>query len=150
MELKKSKRTIKFIAIHTTDSPDRLDHIGAADIDRWHKEQGWRGNGYNYVCKRNGAVELGRDVDEVPAHIVGHNKNSIAVVWVGRDRPTYDQRQSMWELVLELLELYDLPVSAVKGHCEVAPESGKKCPSINMDTFREELKLHEPKWREER
>lgn len=155
MNLKKSKRTITTIAIHTSDTPDKLEHIGAADIRRWHtdpppKGNGWKDIGYNYIVKRNGVIEEGRDVDQIPAHVKGHNSNSIGVVWVGRDRPTYDQRQSMWELVLELLELYNLPVDAVKGHCELDPNSGKTCPVINMNHFRDELKVHKPKWEEEK
>jgi N-acetylmuramoyl-L-alanine amidase len=153
VELKKSKRVIKKLVWHTSDSPDRLQDIGAADIKRWHtdpppKGNGWSDIGYHFCVKRNGAIELGRDVDLIGSHVKGHNADSIGLVWVGRDRPTYDQRQTMWELTLELLELYDLRVEDVYGHKELA--AGKACPVINMDTFREELKLHEPKWREER
>lgn len=151
MQLKKSVRVIRKLVWHTSDSPDTMD-IGAKEIKRWHtdpppKGNGWSDIGYAYVVRRDGSIELGHDVDLIGSHVKGHNHDSIGMVWVGRDRPTYDQRQAMWELTLQLLDTYSLTVDDVYGHKELA--AGKQCPVISMDVFREELKVHEPKWKAE-
>lgn len=151
IKYKKSKRTIKKLVWHTSDSPDTLN-VRAVDIKRWHtdpapKGNGWSDIGYHFVVCRDGTIELGRDVDLIGSHVKGHNSDSIGLVWVGRDRPTYDQRQAMWELTLQLLDTYDLQVSDVYGHKELA--AGKRCPVIDMNGFRNELKVHEPKWKAE-
>ena len=140
-------RVIKRIVIHVSDSPDTRD-IGVKEIRQWHvEERGWKDVGYNYVVRRSGVVEPGRPLNQIPAHTVGHNSNSIGICWVGRDRPTYDQRQALWELVLDLLDTFELQVSDVYGHKELAP-GGKTCPNLDCDVFRNELKIHEPKWRD--
>ena len=127
-------RKIDLIVIHCTDSPDARD-IGALEIDRWHRERGWGRIGYHYVVRRNGDVEKGRPDESIGAHVFGHNKNSIGVVWVGKDKPTQAQIDTLARLTTRLCEMYK--TKNVKGHCEL--DSRKTCPNINMVEFRELL-----------
>ena len=71
--MKKSKRTIKYLVIHCSATPEGRPHT-AKDIDLWHRQRGFNEIGYNYVILLDGTIEQGRDVDKIPAHVEGHNK----------------------------------------------------------------------------
>lgn len=45
---------IKKIIVHCAATPPSMD-VGAAQIDAWHKERGWKGIGYHFVITRGGA-----------------------------------------------------------------------------------------------
>ena len=143
--MKKSKRKIKYIVIHCTASPEGKDFT-AQDIDRWHKNRGWRGIGYNYVIRLDGTTEQGRDVDEIPSHVAGHNKESIGIVYVGgcettpykivdgkkmyrsKDTRTDAQKKSLIKLLRELRKLY--PTAQILGHRDFAGVK-KACPCFD-------------------
>lgn len=75
-------RDINEIIVHCTATPEGKDYT-VADIDRWHKQKGWKGIGYHYVVYRDGTIHSGRPVARTGAHCYGHNKNSIGVAYVG-------------------------------------------------------------------
>ena len=107
----------------------------AADIDRWHKAQGWSGIGYHYVIDIDGKVETGRAEYQTGAHAKGHNANSIGICYIGgldingkpKDTRTQEQRKSLAELVARLKVKY--PKATVHGHNEFA---NKACPCFNV------------------
>lgn len=119
------------VVIHYTATPPRLD-IGAAEIDEWHKERGWKGIGYHFVVRRDGTVENGRPITTVGAHAYGHNRGSIGIVWVGGlvgddkgdDTRTPEQVQSLHKLVEGLRMVLPQPVEVV-GHRDLADT---QCP----------------------
>ncbi len=131
-------RTISMIVIHCSDTPDTMN-IGAAEIRGWHtaKEpngRGWADIGYHLVVRRSGTVELGRTEATVGAGVKGHNARSLHICWVGRWAPTSVQNEALLAEVLKWCRKYDLPATAVVGHCELDP--GKTCPNINMRPVR--------------
>ena len=75
-------RKINEIIVHCSATPEGKD-FHASDIDRWHKAQGWKCIGYNYVIDLDGTVEPGRPLNEIGAHTVGHNSNSIGICYIG-------------------------------------------------------------------
>lgn len=112
--------------------------IGARDIDRWHRGQGWACIGYHYVIRRDGTVEAGRQADLPGAHVEGHNAYTLAVCMVGgvdgRQRPdanfTPEQYAALRALLVKLRR--DWPgVTEVKGHRDF-PGVKKDCPSFNV------------------
>lgn len=132
-------RRIDYIFIHCTATKEGKD-FKAADIDRWHRQKGWAGIGYNWVIDLDGTIEKGRDESKVGAHCAGYNKNSIGVVYVGgldekgnpKDTRTKEQKEALWKLVRELITRY--PDAQVKGHNEVA---NKACPCFSVkDEFK--------------
>ncbi len=130
-------RKITRIIVHCTDSPDSRDSVDAAEIDRWHKQRGWEGIGYHYVVKRDGSIEAGRPEEKIGAHCVGHNFDSIGVVWVGKDKQSDAQKKSFKAIVQGLMAKYKLKPGNVFGHCEF--EKGKTCPNLDMKQFRSSL-----------
>lgn len=136
MNLKKSKRSIKYLVVHCTATPEGREHT-AKDIDRWHKQRGFTEIGYNYVIRLDGTIELGRDVDKIPAHVEGFNKESIGVTYVGgvdkntfrpKDTRTEAQKKALTLLLKELRKLY--PTAKIWGHRDF-PNVKKACPSFD-------------------
>lgn len=135
------KRKITRIVVHTSDSPDNRD-IGAKEIRDWHTlppphGNGWSDIGYHFVVRRDGTIEIGRPLEIAGSHVSGHNKDTIGVVWVGRDRPTVIQRESLLALLKQLCDEYKVPVEKVLGHKELNP--GKTCPNLDCDVLRKDL-----------
>lgn len=127
-------RQINEIIVHCTASAEGKN-FKAADIDRWHKQRGWNGIGYHYVVDLNGTVEPGRSEAKVGAHCLGHNTNSIGVVYVGgvasdgktpKDTRTPQQKTALVKLLAELKRKY--PSAVIHGHRDFA---AKACPSFD-------------------
>lgn len=143
-------RKITEIILHCSATPEGRD-IKAKDIDYWHKNQGWKGIGYNFVIDLDGTIEEGRNLDEIPAHCTGHNKNSIGICYVGgcdksmnaKDTRTKEQKESMYKLVKKLMNRYGLTLKQVHCHNEFCKT--KACPSFPIDRFRREFEEWENK-----
>lgn len=112
--------------------------IGAEEIRAWHvDERGWSDIGYHYVIRRNGRIELGRDLGDVGAHVRGYNSVSVGICLVGgidetgepEDNFTPSQKQAMDSLVAVLGRIYG-PLIEVAGHCDLDPN--KDCPCFDV------------------
>lgn len=132
-----SMRKITKIILHCSATPEGRDYT-VADINRWHKQRGWRGIGYHYVVYRDGSVHPGRPVEQIGAHTSGHNANSIGVCYVGglatdgktpKDTRTPAQRAALRNLVEQLRTEY--PNVTIHGHREFA---AKACPCFDVKT----------------
>ena len=128
-------RKITKIIIHCSATPEGRDYT-VADIDRWHKQRGWKGIGYHYVVYRDGSVHTGRDVADIGAHCTGQNANSIGICYIGgcaadgktpKDTRTPAQCEALRDLV-ELLTT-EYPNATIHGHHEFAD---KACPCFNV------------------
>lgn len=135
-------RKITEIILHTSATPEGKD-FKAADIDRWHRKKGWRCIAYHFFIDLDGKVEEGRPIGMVGAHTKGHNANSIGICYCGglstdgkpKDTRTLKQKESMYLLVYQLLNLYGLSIKDVYGHRDFA---AKSCPCFTTEQFRKE------------
>lgn len=126
-------RNIKEIIVHCSATPKGRD-VTVEEIDRWHKQNGWKGIGYHYVIYADGTIHKGRDIEVIGAHCTGHNKNSIGVCYIGgcdrnmkaMDTRTDEQKQSLVELLTRLKKRY--PEAKIYGHRDFAR---KECPSFD-------------------
>lgn len=132
------------IIIHCSYTKPDMD-IGVEEIRSWHKARGWADIGYQYVIRRNGEIEKGRDLDgdgdvdeEIGAHTLGHNKGSIGICLVGgkgRNRKvdsnfTFNQLVALHGLVVSLIEKHG-PLT-LHGHRDYA---NKECPCFDVHEF---------------
>ena len=125
-------RKIDLIIIHCSATSEGKD-FRTADIDRWHRQQGFKSIGYHFVVRLNGEVERGRPIAEVGAHCKGHNATSIGVCYIGglaadgkrpKDTRTENQKKAL-KALLTLLRLR-FPNAEIRGHRDYA---AKDCPS---------------------
>lgn len=127
-------------------------------IDGWHATRGfartpeWRTRfnpllraiGYHWVIYTNGAKVPGRHVDEIGAHVQGHNKESLGVCLVGMDAFTGAQWSALDVLVTDLCARY--PKARVVGHRDLSPDIDhdgiveprewlKTCPTFDVSAW---------------
>lgn len=128
-------RRITEIIIHCAATPEGKDFT-VQDIDRWHRQRGFKCIGYHFVIYRDGSIHKGRPLDQIGAHCTGHNANSIGICYIGgcaadgktaKDTRTGAQREALKRLVAELREAY--PQATIHGHREFAK---KACPSFDV------------------
>lgn len=131
-------RKIDTIIVHCAATPEGQTFT-AADIDSWHKANGWKGIGYHYVVLLDGTVQTGRPLAEVGAHCFGYNAHSIGVCYIGgcaadgktpRDTRTTAQRSALLTLLRQLRSQF--PTARILGHHDLNP--AKPCPSFDAKT----------------
>jgi N-acetylmuramoyl-L-alanine amidase len=132
------RKSTDFIVVHCAATKPSMD-IGRKEIDQWHRKRGWLKIGYHYVIRRDGTVETGREVDEVGAHVLNHNANTVGICLVGgldedmqpEANFTEAQYASLKTLIYQLLALY--PDAKVKGHCDF--DRGRACPTFDAEDW---------------
>lgn len=130
---------VKYIVVHCSATPPKQD-IGAAEIDRMHRQRGWLKIGYHFVIRRNGEIENGRPLHEPGAHVEGYNEESVGVCLVGGvdktlvpvDNFTEEQMVTLASLVEGLLDVF--PGARVVGHRDF-PGVKKACPCFDVQNW---------------
>lgn len=129
-------RTITLIVIHCS-AVRPGQQSSAKDIDGWHRDRGFQnGIGYHYVVRRDGSIELGRPLEMIGAHVVGHNRHSIGICYEGglnsfgekSDTRTPEQKVTLRKLLEELHRKF--PKALIVGHRDLNP--GKRCPCFDV------------------
>lgn len=143
-------RVINDIIVHCTANK-ATSKIHVADIDKMHRQRGFKGIGYHYVILQDGTIEAGRPPSQPGAHCKGHNEHSIGIAYVGgldehgkpADTRTPQQKESLRKLIARLTLLYRCPTH---GHRDYTDE--KACPCFDakkeyasiLETITKELK----------
>lgn len=129
-------RAIKELVVHCSATPAGKP-FRAADIDKWHRERGWESIGYHFVIPLDGSIEPGRPLEEIGAHVSGHNTASIGICLIGgvdangKPAETYNSRQyAALRLVLDGLRAR-WPDARILGHRDF-PKVAKACPSFDV------------------
>ncbi len=135
-------RIISQLIIHCAYTKPSMD-IGADEIRAWHLDRGWSDIGYHYVIRRDGTLENGRDLDkdgdvdeEVGAHALGFNANSIGICLIGGMREEggseCNYTSVQWKALEDLIRLkrHEYPNVEVLGHNDLT--TAKTCPVFNV------------------
>lgn len=142
------KNSYKGIVIHCSDSK-----FGSAQlIEDWHKERGWSDIGYHFVILNgkfendsnlevmDGMIESARDMDLAGAHAKGYN-DWIGICLIGVDQFTDRQFKSLYRLIFELKNKFNIPSSNIIGHYQCKDNGGKTCPNFDVDKFKDDYLL---------
>ncbi|MBR2265441.1 MAG: N-acetylmuramoyl-L-alanine amidase [Paludibacteraceae bacterium] len=149
------KSDIDSIVIHCSASRAGQD-LRASDIDKMHKERGFKMIGYHYVIDLDGTVETGRPLTMDGAHCntaglsgKAYNKHSIGICYIGgldkngnpADTRTDAQKRSMSDLIYQLK--IDYNITDILGHRDTSPDKNsdgkisknewiKQCPCFDV------------------
>jgi len=119
----------------------------ATEIEKWHKANGWSRIGYHYIVlngyrkssrsdrydpKLDGAIESLLDLDYQGIHCPSMNAKAIAICLVGSYHYSMAQLSTLLNLVISLMDEYDVPFSNVIGHYETPEQKNKRWPSGDM------------------
>lgn len=147
-------RKITHIVLHTAAHGNSLEtakDTTAKEIDSWHRQRGWRMIGYHFVVRFDGAIEVGRPLEMVPAHVAGFNSTTVGICFSGSGdhKPlTMCQLRTGLMLCRDLCKQFNLTPDAVIGHREINAlvppkyKTTKSCPGkmVDLDNFRKVLK----------
>ena len=138
----KPDSNVTHLVIHYSATPVE-ESFSSADIDRMHRQRGFRELGYHIYIRLSGAIEYGRDLTEpgrfeMGAHSRGENDASIGICYeggvrraarnVGFDSRTPAQIESMVKVLRELHSRY--PNAIVEGHRDM-PGAATQCPGFD-------------------
>ena len=142
-----AKREITTMVWHWTANFNDQHHIGSEDVHRWHLDRGWSGIGYHFVIKRDGSIQLGRNINTTGAHAGrGFNGRSIGVSFVagyncsaGTPNPNryisgksvnQAQHDSFYRMMQAFYTVW--PGGEAIGHVDVPGNSGKVDPGFDV------------------
>ena len=127
-------RELREIIVHCSFTRPDQD-IGVQEIRRWHLERGFNDIGYHYVIRKNGRLEIGRDIRKPGAHTKGHNDFSIGICLIGGmgwdsealDDYSEEQLLTLRHTINALMTIGNLKLS---GHRDYT--NRKTCPNFNV------------------
>ena len=140
----KKRTATNYIVVHCSATRADMD-IDIKEIDRWHKERGFEKVGYHDVIKRDGECQVGRERDDMGAHVQGHNHESIGICLVGgvdkKNRPENNFTEKQFASLKRLLRYYRViyPKALIVGHCQL--DSGKACPSFSVPAWLQSVSI---------
>ena len=123
-------RKISKIIIHCSDSDIDEKHDNIEAIRRWHLANGWRDIGYHYFVRKNGTIEIGRQLKTIGAHSFSNNTSSIGICCAGKNNFTREQFESTSKIVRNLLDIFDLGKEDVFPHHFF--DKSKTCPNFDI------------------
>lgn len=123
------KRKISKIIIHCSGSNNLL-HDDIEVIKVWHLERGFLDVGYHFYIKKNGCIQIGRDINAVGAHCYQHNKYSVGICFGGRGGITPEQKKSGIQLLTLLQNILDIPLKKIYPHNRF--NKNKTCPGFDI------------------
>lgn len=128
------KTDIDAIVVHCSATREGQD-IKASDIDKWHKDRGFKCIGYHFVIDLDGTIEKGRPLTMNGAHcntsgLSGkvYNSHSIGICYIGgldrkgkpKDTRTRKQKRALHNLIYSLVMEY--PIKEIIGHRDASPD----------------------------
>lgn len=130
------------VILHTSATPGDWHEGKTVDqmrdeIDRWHRDRGWKGIGYHRVVAPDGSMAEGRSIYKPGAHVKGRNTGTIGICMIPvkthkgiKEFETYfteAQRRTVKRYIADLAKL--TPISKVTGHNDYA---AKECPGFKV------------------
>lgn len=141
-ELEVDNEPTKLVYHHTA-----IKNISPEDINKLHKNKGWKGIGYHYYIRKDGTIYKGREDDAEGSHVKGYNKESIGICVEGNFQEEYlsdEQIESLKKLSLYICLKYN--IKDILPHKELGKTlcPGKNFPleEIKNDVIKEIKKIN--------
>lgn len=117
---------IKYIIIHHSAVSRSKNPNQFTAINNYHKSKGWGMIGYHYLIEPNGSIKTGRAKNQIGAHCIGRNHDSLGICLTGNfdiEKPMTEQELSLRFMLVHLLKEYKN--AQIKYHRDFA---NKTCP----------------------
>lgn len=151
--MRQINRKINLIVIHCSATREDRDYT-PQQLTRDHLARGFNSAGYNFYIRKDGTIVHMRPLELIPAHVTGHNRNSIGICYEGglnrngkpSDTRTAEQKEAIAGLLIRLVVQF--PDSEICGHRDLSPDKNgngtieanewiKMCPCFNAkDEYR--------------
>ena len=110
------------------------------DLQTWSRTtKGWIDVPYHYVIDLDGRVYEGRDIRFAGDTNTGYDPAGHALIEVVGNFEEVEPNEAQLDAVVKLMALlaarYDVPVAAIRGHRDVAPDT--ECPGRNLYRYLE-------------
>ena len=140
-------RPINEIIVHCSATrPEWMERFPLSrkveEIRLWHtRDRGWKDIGYHYLIDRDGTIATGRPVEQVGAHVQGHNTGTIGVCLIGghgsSETDRFDQhftgaQEKALRTLLADLKRRHPGVTKISGHNQYA---AKACPGFSVPAW---------------
>ena len=102
-------------------------------IRRWHKEAGFDDIGYHFFVPKLGLKLIGRPLEYIGAHCLGHNKDSIGICLSGKNEFSEEQFMLTAALIEVLAERFDLKDIKNKIFPHNYLNKVKTCPNFDIN-----------------
>lgn len=90
-----------------------------------------------YIEALDGCIECGRSLESSHgAHALGYNRTHIGICSISNGAYTPKQASTLFDLVVELMEDYNMEIENLLGHNEVSPKS---CPCFDVEELRKAI-----------
>ena len=126
-----NSRPMHTIVVHCSATKEGVNY-DREDIKKWHLARKFKDVGYHFVIKLDGAIELGRPLNQIGAHVSGGNTGTIGICYIGgldsegkpKDTRTPEQKKALVELV-KILKDYIPTIKNVRGHRDYSKDLNK-------------------------
>jgi N-acetylmuramoyl-L-alanine amidase len=132
-----TKRLINKVFIHCSAS-DIQAHDDISIVKSWHLQRGFRDVGYHFFIKKDGSVQIGRSLKEIPASQAGHNIGTIAICVSGNKHFTAQSLKSLRLLCDQLNAIYCNKLT-FHGHCELFNKNFASTHFTSQESFQRYL-----------
>ena len=112
------------------------------EIDKWHRDRGFRRIGYHYFIDRDGVVVKGRQLEEEGAHTLGQNKDSIGICLAGGhgsamndpfSKNYTDAQDQALRVLINELQVRIPGIRKISGHNDYT--KAKACPGFQVSRW---------------
>ena len=155
--LQSATREITTVVWHWTANYTNQGHIGSEHIDRGHrnrKPEPFSQIGYHFIVKRDGSLQVGRNINKTGAHVLGFNTRSIGISFVagykcssdkypsvrktphheiGKESITQAQYSTMHRFMAAWYKVY--PGGQAWGHADFPNNGGKVDPGFSVANY---------------
>ena len=151
-------RDVSELIVHHADTYENMD-TDVYDVDSWHKnpppgQTPFDQIGYHFIIRRDGRIQVGRDINIPGAHARGRNEHSVALSFIGgrkghsnekgliRSSDTFTDGQ--WDSFDKFIDVFlnAYPNSNLLGHRDVDPER-RTDPEFDVKDY---VRSKKPQW----
>ena len=93
--LQTANREITTVVWHWSGHYTDQGYVGSQEIDKSHKKKGLNEIGYHFIIKRDGSLQVGRNINKTGAHTAGFNDRSIGIAFVAGYKCTSDKYEGV-------------------------------------------------------